>query len=264
MIYHDDALWLLGKSGEWQDADIDIFRLVSSENTLVKSLTIPDCMGGLLYSSDGGYLLVKATENMDFSGNCSIYRHNDEWEKISDGFNDETNYVTVMGGEIIKVISEKRNITIESESLRLSTGIRGSELVYYSDERVMFLTDTNNQRCLYTYDLEEKTRYIMDLTSFGREFTAIPAGDNLIIKNYDFTYIIPEIGAGFTLEDISADAISGKKSDADSRGRSIAKTNIFNDNVAIAITMVNYQAPDQRVLEKFEEVPIYRLMIIKK
>ena len=102
----------------------------------------------------------------------------------------------------------------------------------------------------------------MDLTGFGREFTAIPTGDNLIIKNYDFTYIIPEIGAGFTLEDISADAISGKKSDADSRGRSIAKTNICNDDVAIAVTMVNYLAPDNRGLEIFKETPIYRLMII--
>lgn len=262
MIYHDDALWLLGKSGTWQDADIEIFRLVSSENMLVKSLTIPDCKGGMLHISDGGNLLVKGTENDDFSGNFCIYRHNGEWEKISDGFNNDTNYVTVMGGEIVKVISEKRNITIESESLRLSTGIRGSKLVYYSDERVMFLTDTNNLRCLYTYDLKKKTRYIMDLTDFGREFTAIPTGDNLIIKNYDFTYIIPEIGAGFTLEDISADAISGKISDADSRGRSIAKTNICNDDVAIAVTMVNYLAPDNRGLEIFKETPIYRLMII--
>ena len=264
MIYHDGTLWLLGKSGDWQNADIDIFRLALSENTFVKSLTIPDCRGGLLYSSDGGNLLVKATENDDFSGNFCIYRHNGKWEKISDGFNDETNYVTVMGGEIVKVTSEKRNVTIESESLRLSAGIRGSQLVYYSDERVMFLTDTDNIRCLYTYDLKKKTRYIMDLTDFGREFTAIPAGDNLIIKNYDFTYIIPEIGAGFNLEDISADAISGKKSDALSRGRSIAKTNIFNDDVAIAVTRVNYTAPDQRILEEFGEVPVYRLMIIRQ
>ncbi len=114
-----------------------------------------------------------------------------------------TFFVTVYNSKIVTLKKENRNMVVESDRLRLNTGIRGSGLISYTDKQITFFTSSADEYCLYTYDLEKKNLYIMDISDGFVYINSHYLNKNLLIQckadfdNCSYVYIIPELGIAF-------------------------------------------------------------------
>jgi hypothetical protein len=107
---------------------------------------------------------------------------------------------------------EKNGMQVsECSRFSLDTGLRSASLVAVSDKRATYMVADSLSTILYTYDFEKMERYMIDLTSYGREYSVYGAGDNIILYQSTGkrgTYVIPELGAAFEI--FKADYEPGK------------------------------------------------------
>ena len=99
--------------------------------------------------------------------------------------------------EIADYYEKNKSLFTECSRFTLDTGLRSANLAAISDNRATYLLKDSLSTILYTYDFEKMERYIIDLTSYGREYGYYGAGDNILLHQpagKSGMYIIPELG----------------------------------------------------------------------
>ncbi len=273
------TLWLLGRCGDYSNPEYRIYALNLANDRLDEMLSVTGYKAGTFSDDNNDKVIFEAYENYgsDFDGYTNGYKgkyafyelsdDSHQFELIAEGQCDKKNYDTIHGGEVVKVAEKDRNITVESENLRLSTGIRNSKLINFDENKVAFLTSDSVQSIIYTYDLNKKIRYITDITDYNKNPVAEFVNNNLLIRNDDngeYIYVIYDIGAGFELKDISAESLSGLPADTMKQSQVYSQTSNYGNSTAIAVTSLHYSAPDNGYIGECELCPLERVVIIQE
>ena len=189
--WHDGSLWLSGNDS----TDAAIYRVDMETGKLADAKTFSDCFYVSFYEYGGDRLIAEV-----YPDNFELWERSDEtkeWDMIYSGENSPKMYC----GEIVSENVADRELTVECSSFKLNTGLRKGTLEAASQNNLTFITVDSVSSFLYTYNLPEKERYILDLTAIGESIHVYPLGDNVILKQGDgyFAYVIPKLGAVFNL-----------------------------------------------------------------
>ena len=246
--WHDGGIWLSGNDSlDWlsgnDSTDAAIYRVDEETGEITKVKTFADCYYASFYEYSGDSLIVDIN-----TSHYELWKHNDEtneWDKI---YSDEK-FPKMYCGEIVSENVADRELTIECNSFKLNTGLRKGSLEAASRNNLSFITLDSVSSTLYTYNLPEKERYILDLTGIGESIRAYPLGDNVILKQGDgyFAYVIPELGAVFSLMSSSMDetaysAIHGRKA-------ALLKT-AEPKNISFSTGNINFNTSKEPLLKK--------------
>ena len=189
--WHDGSLWLSGNDS----TDAAIYRVDMEAGKLADAKTFADCYYVSFNEHSGDKLIAEVNTNR-----CELWERSDEtkeWEMIHSG----GDFPSMYCGEIVSENVADRELTVECSSFKLNTGLRKGTLEAASQNNLSFITVDSVSSFLYTYNLPEKERYILDLTAIGESIHVYPLGDNVILKQGDgyFAYVIPKLGAVFNL-----------------------------------------------------------------
>lgn len=225
MAYYDGELWIIGEydksrdnvihyddrisaegcnnSDESSDEPLEgIFRADTETNTLELSFSPPDDRWYIqgFYRTDDNRLVTSYIQYTgENSENCFYEYSGNSWEKseykkygVSIPYNDD----------FVTCYEKNKSLFTECSRFTLDTGLRSANLAAISDNRATYLLNDSLSTILYTYDFEKMERYIIDLTSYGREYGYYGAGDNILLHQpagKSGMYIIPELGAAFEI-----------------------------------------------------------------
>ncbi|MBO5164395.1 MAG: hypothetical protein J6B75_08180 [Ruminococcus sp.] len=233
MKCHNGSLWLMEC-----DEVYTVFRLDEENSEFTDFHEFPKADNATFYNNGNDELVAAfvsypKTEN-ETAAKYSIWEYIDdsgEWsEKTNDYFQDYALPV-MYRGKLISETVDDRNTAVECEDFLLHTGIRGAKLKAVSENQLTFMVEDNISTILYTYNLTDMERYVLDVSNVSRYMSVYPMGDNLImgsIKNQSFFYAIPELGSYFSLINAEDD----ETVHVHSCGEKIAliKCNMQNDN----------------------------------
>ncbi len=206
MAYYDGELWVIGNysllKGYVYESLNGIFRADTETNTLELSFSPPDDRWHIqgFYRTDDNRLVTSYIQYTgEGSENCFYEYNGNSWEKseykkygVSIPYN----------GDFVTCYEKNKSLFTECSRFSLDTGLRSANLAAISDNRATYLLNDSLSTILYTYDFEKMERYIIDLTSYGREYGCYAAGDNILLHQptgKSGMYIIPELGAAFEI-----------------------------------------------------------------
>lgn len=224
MAYYDGELWIIGdydksrdnvihygdrisaegcnNSDESSDEPMEgIFRADTETNTLELVFGTDDNTEMLMfYQTDekrliSSFALFGNTENELKFYECK----GNAWEEIH---SPENNTCELLNDDFVTSYEKNKSLFTECSRFTLDTGLRSANLAAISDNRATYLLNDSLSTILYTYDFEKMERYIIDLTSYGREYGYYGAGDNILLHQpagKSGMYIIPELGAAFEI-----------------------------------------------------------------
>ncbi|MBO5343568.1 MAG: hypothetical protein J6A57_03895 [Ruminococcus sp.] len=132
----------------------------------------------------------------------------------------------------IRMEKENRKITAYTDKIKLETGINKCTPALFTDKKMCFLQADSDVSMLHTFDFEKMEKYT---TNFGTADAkrAYQLGNNVLVHyvgSQKCIYFIPELGAGFVLQDIekvsSPFGINYNATDT--------SVNVYGDKLAVA------------------------------
>ncbi|MBR5512666.1 MAG: hypothetical protein IKV85_01615 [Ruminococcus sp.] len=104
----------------------------------------------------------------------------------------------------VELVRKNDKITAKTDRYTLETGISNCQTVMSDESRLILLQAEDSYNVLHTFDFEKMEKYTTDLSMQRNQVKAYPMGKNVIIY-YDYIqqymFFIPELGAGFNLND---------------------------------------------------------------
>ncbi len=104
----------------------------------------------------------------------------------------------------VDLVRENDKITAKTDRYTLETGISNCQTVLSDESRLILLQAENSYNVLHTFDFEKLEKYTTDLSMQRNQVKAYPMEKNVLI-HYDYLqqymFFIPELGAGFNLND---------------------------------------------------------------
>lgn len=104
----------------------------------------------------------------------------------------------------MRLEKENRKMTAYTDKIKLETGINNCTPIMSTDNRMCFLQADGDVSILHTFDFEKMEKYTTQFESSDAN-RAYPIGDNVVVHyvyNQKCMYFIPELGAGFVMQDI--------------------------------------------------------------
>lgn len=104
----------------------------------------------------------------------------------------------------IRMEKEKRKMVAYTDKIKLETGINKCTPVLSTDNRISFLQADGDVSILHTFDFEKMEKYTTQFESSDAN-RAYQLGNNVLVHyvyNQKCMYFIPELGAGFVLQDV--------------------------------------------------------------
>ncbi len=200
MKCYNGSLWLMRL-----DEVYTVFRLDEENGEFTDFHDFPKADNASFYQHSDDELMAAfvnytETEN-DSSEEYALWEYlvdSGEWNEIY-----RSDSMPAMNcGKIISKRSDNRTIKIESEDFLLNTEIRGAKLKAVSENQLTLMSEDNISTILYTYNLTDMERYVLDVSNVNRYMSVYPMGDNLImggINGSHYFYAIPELGSYFSL-----------------------------------------------------------------
>lgn len=224
MAYYDGELWIIGEydksrdnvihygdrisaegcnnSDESSDEPLEgIFRADTETNTLeLVFWTDDNSTMQMFYQTDEKRLISSFVSFGNTENELKFYEYKgNAWEEIHSL---ENNTCILLNDDFVTSYEKNKSLFTECSRFTLDTGLRSANLAAISDNRATYLLNDSLSTILYTYDFEKMERYIIDLTSYGREYGYYGAGDNILLHQpagKSGMYIIPELGAAFEI-----------------------------------------------------------------
>ncbi|MBR3900569.1 MAG: hypothetical protein IKJ60_03355 [Ruminococcus sp.] len=224
MAYYNSELWIIGEydksrdnvihygdrisaegcnnSDESSDEPLEgIFRADKETNTLeLVFWTDDNSTMQMFYQTDEKRLISSFVTFGNTENELKFYEYKgNAWEEIHSL---ENNTCILLNDDFVTSYEKNKSLFTECSRFTLDTGLRSAYLAAISDNRATYLLKDSLSTILYTYDFEKMERYIIDLTSYGREYGYYGAGDNILLHQpagKSGMYIIPELGAAFEI-----------------------------------------------------------------
>ena len=173
MTYFDDGLWLITVDNIENEPEIKTYRIDETSGEMKEDIFEKEIY--LDYFSD--------TQSTDYKSMAIV-----SYSEDSD----------------IRMEKENRKMTAYTDKIKLETGINSCTLVSATDNRMSFLQADAEVSILHTFDFEKMEKYTTQFESSDAN-RAYQLGNNVLVYyayNQKCMYFIPELGAGFVLQDI--------------------------------------------------------------
>ena len=173
MTYFDDGLWLITVDNIENEPEIKTYRIDETSGKMKEDIFEKEIY--LDYFSD--------TQSTDYKSMAIV-----SYSEDSD----------------IRMEKENRKMTAYTDKIKLEIGINNCTPVFSTDKRMCFLQSDSDVAILHTFDFEKMEKYTTQFESSDAN-RAYQLGNNVLVHyvgSQKCMYFIPELGAGFVLQDI--------------------------------------------------------------
>ena len=173
MTYFDDGLWLITVDNIENEPEIKTYRIDEASGKMKEDIFEKEIY--LDYFSD--------TQSTDYKS-MAIVSYSEDSE--------------------IRMEKENRKMTAYTDKIKLEIGINNCTPVFSTDKRMCFLQSDSDVAILHTFDFEKMEKYTTQFESSDAN-RAYQLGNNVLVHyvgSQKCMYFIPELGAGFVLQDI--------------------------------------------------------------
>lgn len=198
LTYYDDSLWLLTLESE----EIVTYRFDEASRKFNEDIFEKEIIIEALFS-DVNLTNYKCTALISYSNESDI-----------------------------QLVKENRKVTAYTDTISLETGINKCTPALFTDKKMCFLQADSDVSILHTFDFEKMEKYTTNFGTADAKRT-YQLGNNVLVHyvgSQKCIYFIPELGAGFVLQDIekvsSPFGINYNATDT--------SVNVYGDKLAVA------------------------------
>ncbi len=173
MTYFDNSLWLITVDTVENTPEIKTYRIDETSGKMNEDI-------------------FEKEINLDFFADI----HSNGYKSIS--------AISYSGESDIRMEKENRKMTAYTDKIKLETGINKCTPILSTDKRMCFLQADSDVAILHTFDFEKMEKYTTEFETADAN-RAYQLGNNVLVHyigSQKCMYFIPELGAGFILQDV--------------------------------------------------------------